>query len=50
MTKDELIEKLKAIDTDDPSVAHPDADDLLLEFINDKNVSEAYNKIPKWYE
>lgn len=33
----------------DPEADHGKADDLLLEFINDKEVTEAFNDIDKWY-
>lgn len=55
MTKQELIDNLKALHTkdDDKYVDNEDthirADELLLEFINDKEVSEAFNNIDKWY-
>lgn len=41
-----LIEKSKT----DAEDAHIEADDLLLEFINDEKVSELYGKIEKWYK
>jgi hypothetical protein len=28
---------------------HAKADDALLEYINDKDITEAYKKIEKWY-
>jgi hypothetical protein len=51
MTKATLIEHLLEISKldDDTEQEHMDADGLLLEFINDKKVTEAYNKIYKWY-
>jgi len=50
MTKQELVEKLKSLQGDtDCEIAHGEADDLLLEFIDDKDVSEAFDKIDKWY-
>lgn len=33
----------------DSEVAHGKADDLLLEYINNAVVTEAYNAIRKWY-
>ena len=52
MTIDELIEKLKAIrqagDWDRES-NHIEADKALLEYINDPNVTAAFNVIDKWY-
>ena len=49
MTKAELLVKLKEINTGDPDVDHHRADELLLEFINDGEISEAYEAIEKWY-
>ena len=50
MTKDELIKQLKdLLANKDQEMAHVEADDLLLKFINDKEISEAYESIEKWY-
>lgn len=50
MTKKELIKKLKELQKDfDTEGAHCDADQALLDYIDDKKVAEAYNKINKWY-
>ena len=50
MTKDELIEKLKELSKiGDTEMAHHDADDLLISYINDEEISEAYGNIGKWY-
>lgn len=49
MTKQELIEKLKNIKGYDIEVNHVEADELLLDFINDKDINEAYGDIEKWY-
>lgn len=52
MTKQELIDKLEEIRKQyggDYECAHSDADDALVEFINDADIEEAYNKIGKWY-
>ena len=50
MDKKELLEKLKKLQGDgDTENQHCMADDLLLEFINDEQISEEYNKINKWY-
>jgi hypothetical protein len=34
----------------DPAHDHPEADQLLLELIDDPEVSLAFNNIDKWYE
>lgn len=49
MTKQELIKKLKKAAQDDTESAHATADGLLLEYINDKEIAEAYNAFDKWY-
>lgn len=50
MTRDELLAKLRALaGARDAEIAHSDADDLLLEFIDDAEVTAAYVAIPKWY-
>ena len=41
------LEKLHG--SGDPEVAHGKADDLLLDFINDEAVREAWEEVPKWY-
>ena len=48
--KQGLLDALeKAAESDDTEEAHGDADDALIDYINDKDISEAYHKIPKWY-
>lgn len=51
MEKEELIKKLKMIFdlNGDVESAHAKADEALLEFINDKEVTETYDMIEKWY-
>ena len=50
MTKEELIKELKSlIDNRDIEGVHVTADNLLLEYINDKEVSDAFHNIEKWY-
>ena len=54
MTKQQLIEKLKEMHIDDQDYRdceadHAKADGLLLEYIGDPEVSEAFEKIEKWY-
>ena len=34
---------------DDTEMAHSEADDLLVEFIGDKDIEREYNKVGKWY-
>ena len=53
MKKVELIYRLICINSKvnnrDAEKDHWDADKLLLEFIDDEDVSREYNKIDKWY-
>jgi hypothetical protein len=51
MKKLELISKLKALsDTNiDPEIAHTEADKLLIEFIADPEIQEAFDGITKYY-
>lgn len=50
MTKEELISSLKKLaELDDTERAHSDADELLLKYINDADIENAYNNIEKWY-
>lgn len=47
-----LIEQLKELvdrSENDSETAHSEADDLLLEFINDEEISELYGRIKKYY-
>lgn len=50
MKKEELIEKLKAQQVQgDTEIRHVNADDLLIEYINDQEIKNAYDAIYKWY-
>ena len=50
MTKEELIKELKQqLNNGDQEDAHMAADNLLLQYINDKEIEDAYNMIDKWY-
>lgn len=56
MDKKELIKKLNAINGKcktekyyDEANGHIEADYLLLEYINDSDISEAFKKVYKWY-
>jgi hypothetical protein len=44
MTKDELIDRLIKNNTGDEEADHGNADGLLLEYINDEEIEEAYWK------
>ncbi len=50
MTKEELLKKLRECENNgDTEVAHSDADDLLIGYINDKDITDAYENVSKWY-
>lgn len=48
ITKEELLTKLREIEGN-PIEQHEEADDLLLEYIDDVEITEAYDAIHKWY-
>jgi len=48
----ETIKKVQGVDKSgyaDLESTHCEADELLLKFINNKKISEAFDNIPKWY-
>jgi len=50
MTKQEIIKKLKeASRIKDIEDAHGAADDALIEFIDDPEITAAYHDVKKWY-
>lgn len=50
MDREEVIRVLKELaESCDPERAHGEADDLLLAYINDPEITELYDKIEKWY-
>lgn len=49
MTKEELVEKLKACKNNATEEGHIEADCLLLEYINDPDVTAAFRALNKWY-
>jgi hypothetical protein len=50
MTKDELIMNLAQLwSSKDTEGAHIEADELLLKYINDQEITNAYNTLHKWY-
>lgn len=50
MTKDELIKRLRACAEDhDIEVAHKATDDLILEYLADPEIRDAYDSVSKWY-
>jgi len=52
MSKEELLKKLKALEEEiasDPEASHCLADSLLLEYIGDPEITQAYRKVDRWY-
>jgi len=51
MTKDELLAKLHECATSkyDPETTHEDADEALVEYINDPEIAQAYLSLTRWY-
>jgi hypothetical protein len=50
MTREQLMERLFTLQSHkDRESAHAWADDALLEYINDPEVTRAYGEIEKWY-
>lgn len=51
MTRDELLAALRKLQGEggDREANHEEADAALLEFINDKEITEAFDAIEKWY-
>ena len=48
--RDELLTKLIACqDDDDREKAHVEADEALLEYIDDEKITEAWRNLPKWF-
>lgn len=51
MTRDELLESLRELAKEerDCESSHSAADEALLAFINDEEVTKAFESIRKWY-
>ena len=50
MDKKELLEKMKELaKNSDYEMAHIEADNLLLLYIDDEEIIESYENIGKWY-
>ncbi|MDD4888360.1 MAG: hypothetical protein PHU85_00390 [Phycisphaerae bacterium] len=52
MSRDELLKKLQDLQevaAVDCERAHKEADDALLEYVNDAEISAAFELIEKWY-
>lgn len=50
MTREKLLEKLNELrDDHDTESAHLEADELLLAYIADADVSSAFKRLRRWY-
>ena len=50
MSIEELKQKMSALrDNDDEELRHVELDNLLLQYINDKEITEIFESIDKWY-
>jgi len=50
MDRKNLLEELEKLQVnEEPVVEHEKADELLLQYIGDAEVTEAFNKINRWY-
>lgn len=45
----ELIQRLVDLQETDPETGHIEADEALIEYINDKEIEEAFDMLEKWY-
>jgi hypothetical protein len=51
ISREDLLRNLKELAElkHDPEVAHSEADELLLQYINDPEIEKAFEEVPKWY-
>lgn len=49
MTKEELLCKLANLENIEPKDGHYEADILLLDYINDEEITEAFQNLERWY-
>ena len=50
LTKEQLLRKLKFLSMlADLEIAHSEADQALLDFIDDDEIRSAFNSLDKWY-
>lgn len=50
LKRQQLLDVLRVLaKLNDTEIAHSDADDALLRYINDAEIESAYNEITKWY-
>ena len=51
ISRAELLSRLQELSDDsaDIEAVHAEADELLLSYINDKEIEKAFDEVPKWY-
>ena len=49
LTKEQLLEKLKECANMDTESRHVEADNALLDYIDDEKVRKAFDELSKWY-
>ena len=49
ISRKELLERLADLQEADPELAHIEADEAIMNYINDKEVEEAFDLLEKWY-
>jgi hypothetical protein len=49
MTRDDALKRLRELELGDPEDAHIEADKILLDLIDDPEITEAFEAIGKWY-
>lgn len=49
LTKEELLRRLEALKGMDPEVEHQQADGLLLRYLNDAEIADAFSRVERWY-
>jgi hypothetical protein len=49
MLKSEILATLQELTEADPELAHAEADEALLQYINDKDIEKAFEEVPRWY-
>lgn len=48
-TKDDLLERLDEVKDYDQEAAHAEADLALLDFIDDEEITQAFEEVKSWY-
>ena len=50
ISREELIKELRELsELEDVELAHAEADELILSYVNDPVIEQAYEEVPKWY-